>query len=402
MRGKRSSRAKSAAFTQGGNVDATLERCCALAATHLEVAFAGVWLGDAAGATFDLQASAGDSLVTSGAPRRVTLGQSQIGTVALERRPRVTNELTGNSTANDLDWVRRAALTSFAGYPLVVEEKVIGIFGMFARRPFAEDTFTALEPVARTMAIGIERDRADEHRTRLLQELQRAVQFSETFVGILGHDLRSPLGAISTAAELLLRRETNERVTRPIERIRTSASRMERMIEQILDFTRARIGGGIPVRPTAVDLQHLAGQIVEELEGGAAQKIVVESAGMLTGAWDNDRLAQVLSNLLGNAIEHGAAGAPVTVRLDGTEQPVVRISVRNAGVIPADMLPSIFDPFRRAAQSTRARKSQGLGLGLYIVQQIVHAHGGRIEAQSTESAGTVMSVELPRSPHPNA
>ena len=391
-----------AAFTQGGNVDATLERCCALAAKNLEVAFAGVWIADAAGAAFDLRASAGDSLVASGAPRRVRPGQWEVGVVAQERSPRVKNELAGDSASSDLDWARRAAFTSFAGYPLVVEEKVIGVFGMFARRPFAEDTFTALEPVARTMAIGIERDRADEDRIRLLKELQRAVQFSETFVGILGHDLRSPLGAISTAAELLLRRETNERVTRPIERIRTSASRMERMIEQILDFTRARIGGGIPVKPSAVDLQRLAGQIVEELEGGASQKIVVESAGVLTGAWDNDRLAQVLSNLLGNAIEHGAAGAPVTVRLDGTEQPVVRISVINAGVIPAETLPTIFDPFRRAAQSTRARKSQGLGLGLYIVQQIVQAHGGRIEAQSNESAGTVMSVELPRSSHLNA
>lgn len=127
------------------------------------------------------------------------------------------------------------------------------------------------------------------------------------------------------------------------------------------------------------------------------QQIVVESAGMLTGAWDNDRLAQVLSHLLGNAIEHGAAGSPVTVRLDGTEPRVVRVSVANAGAIPAEMLPHLFDPFRRADESTRARKSKGLGLGLYIVQQIVQAHDGRIEARSDERVGTVMSLELPRS-----
>jgi signal transduction histidine kinase len=224
----------------------------------------------------------------------------------------------------------------------------------------------------------------------------QTVQFSETFVGILGHDLRNPLGGILTAADLLLRRETNERVTRPIERIRTSAHRMGRMIEQILDFTRARIGGGIPIVPVSVDLRRLVGQLVEELEGAAPQEIVLDCRGALDGEWDSDRLAQAISNLLGNAVEHGETGAPIRVELDGTSAGVMRIAVANAGSIPEPLLSGLFDPFRRASARGAARGSKGLGLGLYVVERIVHAHGGRIEARSSEAEGTSFVIELPR------
>ncbi|HWO23935.1 MAG TPA: PAS domain S-box protein, partial [Kofleriaceae bacterium] len=240
------------------------------------------------------------------------------------------------------------------------------------------------------------RKAADAEREARLREAERALTFSETFVGILGHDLRNPLGAIITGADLLLRRETSERVFVPVQRIRRSADRMTRMIEQILDLTRARLGSGIPIAPSDVELGALTEQLVEELAGTAAQQIVIEATGDLRGHWDRDRLGQAISNLIGNAVEHGAAGAAVRLSLDGDDPALVRIRVWNAGAIPEVLLSGLFDPFRRGAPEARARRSKGLGLGLYIVQQIVLAHGGTLEVRSTADLGTTFTVTIPR------
>lgn len=385
-----------AAFTQGGPLGQVLETCCDLAVHHLQMAVVRIWTLSSDGRTLELQASAGMDTPNTGLQSSIPVGRFKIGLVAQQRRPHLTNDVANDPRVSDPEWARREGLVAFAGYPLIVEHEMVGVFAMFARTALPKDMFEALESVARTIAIGIQRTRADEHRARLLGELQQAVQFSEGFVGILGHDLRNPLSAITTAADLLLRRERNERITRPIERIRTSAGRMERMIEQILDFTRARIGGGIPVKPIKVDLRRLAQQLVEELESAASQKIILEARGALVGQWDGDRLAQVISNLLGNAVEHGAPGAPIFLDLDGSAKDLIRLSVKNSGTI-ADFDPSLlFDPFRRATEETKSRRSKGLGLGLYIVQQIVHAHGGRIAVESSSAEGTTFVVKLPR------
>jgi PAS domain S-box-containing protein len=253
-----------------------------------------------------------------------------------------------------------------------------------------------LDRVLATVIDISDRKAADAEREARLREAERALTFSETFVGILGHDLRNPLGAIISGSDLLLRRETNERVFVPVQRIRRSADRMTRMIEQILDLTRARLGGGIPIAPSDVDLAALADQLAQELEGAAAQQIVVEAAGDMRGHWDRDRLAQAISNLLGNAVEHGAAGEPVRLSLEGEVPAVVRIRVWNAGAIPEQILPDLFDPFRRGVPDGRARRSKGLGLGLYIVQQIVQGHGGTIEVRSTAGEGTTFTITIPR------
>jgi PAS domain S-box-containing protein len=276
--------------------------------------------------------------------------------------------------------------------------------GLFLGHPeparFTEEHERLVKAIAAHAAVAVENAELLRASREAEEGLQKALKFSETFIGILGHDLRSPLGSIRTAAELLLRRETNERISRPIERIRTSADRMTRMIEQILDFTRARIGGGIPIEPAPVDLTDLASDLVEELTGAAAQEIVLESSGDPRGEWDSDRLAQVLSNLLANAVEHGEARQPIHLRLDGTDPGVMRFSVRNAGVIREPHLPMLFDPFRRAAAEGKGRKSRGLGLGLYIVQQLVQAHGGTIDVESSEDSGTCFLVSIPRKAAP--
>ncbi|WP_257457315.1 sensor histidine kinase [Archangium lipolyticum] len=236
---------------------------------------------------------------------------------------------------------------------------------------------------------------------RDITEQKRAEQLRERLVGIVSHDLRSPLQSISLASEMLLRRED---IPAPaltgVRRISRSAERMSRMITDLLDFTRARTGGGIPLQRRPGELVDLVRNTLEELEVTHPGRVVLSHGrGPYAGEWDLDRLAQVVTNLVGNALQHGAEDTPVEVDLreDGPE---LVLTVTNQGTpVPDTLLPHIFDPFRRAGSGAHSSR-QGLGLGLYIVQQIVLAHGGSIAVSSSEATGTRFTVRLPRGATP--
>ncbi|WNG44771.1 PAS domain-containing protein [Archangium minus] len=229
---------------------------------------------------------------------------------------------------------------------------------------------------------------------RDVTERKRAEQFRERLMGIVSHDLRSPLHAITLAAETLLRRENlSESVLVRVRRIVQSGDRMSRMITDLLDFTRARLGGGIPLQRRSGELVELVRTTLEEFEMTHPGRIVFSHGqGPYSGEWDLDRLAQVISNLVGNALKHGAGNTPVAVDLREEGQEIVLVVTNQGTPIPEALLPHVFDPFRRSADSSR----QGLGLGLYIAQQIVMAHGGSITASSSAAVGTTFSVRLPR------
>lgn len=234
--------------------------------------------------------------------------------------------------------------------------------------------------------------RAEE---KTISELQRTIRFSEVFVGILGHDLRNPLSAITAAANLLEIRADSEAIAKPVSRIVLSADRMDRMISQLLDFTQIRLGRGIPLAPTRVDLAAVARSIVEEIQPVHHREIELACSGDVVGTWDRDRLSQLLSNLVGNACQHGAPGASIKIELDGTSGARVQLTVVNRGAIPASLVMAMFEPLH-SDRPERRNGSSGLGLGLYITQQIAVAHGGSIRVESSEQAGTRFIVELPR------
>jgi signal transduction histidine kinase len=218
---------------------------------------------------------------------------------------------------------------------------------------------------------------------------------------MLGHDLRNPLSAITTSAELQAKRSDSERISRPVTRILASAERMERMIAQLLDFTRIRLGQGLPLEHAPLDLAELARAIIDELEPVFERRIELVSSGSVQGTWDRDRLSQLLSNLAANACQHGTRDEPIVVSLDGSRPDRVTLRVANGGVIPAELLPSIFEPFRRSSSRSRSRsdgpdRSSGLGLGLHISEQIARALAGSIHVESQAGTGTRFSVELPR------
>ena len=196
------------------------------------------------------------------------------------------------------------------------------------------------------------------------------------------------------AGLMLSRGQLSEHDAETAARIIRSSQRMAQMVTQLLDLTRTRLGGGLPIAPKPTDLHAVCRLVVQEFD----VPVHLEAEGDLTGTWDGDRLAEVLSNLTGNALEHAVRGTLVIVRARGTSAEVF-VEVENAGEpIPAEVLPFIFEPFRRAKPFAKS-PAGNLGLGLYIAKQIVLAHGGTIDARSADGA-TVFSVCLPRVPPP--
>ncbi len=220
----------------------------------------------------------------------------------------------------------------------------------------------------------------------------------DLFIGVLGHDLRNPLGAIMMATTTMLAQEGPAwPYAKTASRIITSATRMEEMIGDLLDFTRTRLGAGIPIDPVQMDLEQLCQQTIDEIKAFHPQRLVnFEAGGQLHGVWDRGRLGQVLSNLIGNAHQHGARSAPVAVALRGEPDRVV-LTVHNQGtMIEPKHLEDIFDPFRQIAGGRPVPNPAGsIGLGLYIARAIVLAHEGTVTVESTAS-GTTFKVTLPR------
>jgi PAS domain S-box-containing protein len=254
------------------------------------------------------------------------------------------------------------------------------------------DTVSDLE-----RAVAAERERAAESR-RLADDLSETIRVNELFVGVLAHDLRAPLAAIMTGAQLIKVREAGKpdaRNLKAVGRVLSSGERMSRMIEQLLDFTRLRVGGGIAIEARDADIASLVRQVVEELDDSYPDcSVDVSHTGDTRGSWDPDRLCQVVSNLVANAFQHGVPAAGVRVFVDGEAADVVRVQVHNLGAIPQQLLAQIFDPLTGGQR--RRDRSRGLGLGLFITRQIAEAHGGGVEVSSNEATGTTFTLSLPR------
>jgi signal transduction histidine kinase len=218
-------------------------------------------------------------------------------------------------------------------------------------------------------------------------------QTKERFLAILGHDLRTPLGAILMSAQFMAdtgdRPESEMKLVKTIER---SARRMNEMVSDLLDFARTRFGDTIPVEPAEMDVGRMLRDVVSEVGASHPEnKPQLETSGPLRGEWDRERLTQAVTNLISNAVDHGAEKGPIKVAARGSDREIV-ITVHNEGPpIPRENLSRIFE-----AGSTEGRERRHMGLGLYIVDRIVAAHGGTIDVESSEDLGTAFTVRLPK------
>lgn len=228
-------------------------------------------------------------------------------------------------------------------------------------------------------------------------EGEQLADFARLFNSILGHDLRNPLSAIKMGAQMLLSSPAapaDERTKRIAGRVVNSADRMTRMIEELLDFTRVRLGAGLDLNPSLFNVGELISDLAGEIHAtNPARLFNIEKSGDLVGTWDRDRLQQVFSNLLANAAFHGEVTTPVTVLVRGDDPSVLTVEVKNGGAIPPEILPEICKPLRRGASSSR----RGLGLGLYIANEIARLHGGTMTFTSTPEKGTSFTVCIRRS-----
>jgi signal transduction histidine kinase len=236
-------------------------------------------------------------------------------------------------------------------------------------------------------------------KQQIAQELQQrteTLQMIEMFNAVLGHDLRNPLNAILTSAYVLQRRVADDIAQDTARRILSSGRRMSRMIEDVLDVSRVRLGGGIPLRRERTELLGLVQRVLREHQSAYPDRAMhLSQQGDMQGEWDAGRLAQVISNLVGNALQHGDPASPIQVALAGTAPESVSITVANQGRIPPLLLPHIFEPFRGGAERA-VNGGERLGLGLFIVQEIVRAHQGTVSVSSGDDQRTQFTLQLPR------
>lgn len=251
-----------------------------------------------------------------------------------------------------------------------------------------------VESFARLLSIQMESEEAFAQTEQALMQERQVAELREQFIAVLGHDLRNPLFAINAGAEMLLRRAVDERSISLIEHIITSGNRASRLVEDVLDFARGRLGSGIsvsivPLPDLAEALQHIVG----EVHRVNPQRVFDLRIGDLRDVkGDRERITQLLSNLVANAIHHGSKQGPVIINA-GVEDGVFRLSVHNEGTpISAPVLAQLFQPFTR--HNADAPPS-GLGLGLYIADQIARAHGGHMDVSSTAETGTLFTFRLP-------
>ena len=237
-----------------------------------------------------------------------------------------------------------------------------------------------------------------ESITRYSEDLDRS---KEMFLAVLGHDLRTPLGAVLMSSQFML--DTEDLVEPNLtltQRIAHSARRMNGMVDDLLDFTRSQLGSGLPIVRSRTDLAKTLRHAVDEVEAAHPDsRFEMRSSGDSEGEWDSARMSQVFANLLGNAAQHGTPGSPIGVQLLGEVDDVVVI-VHNFGeVIPPSEIFGIFSPFKRLKPGAQAsRDSNNLGLGLFIADRIVQAHSGMIDVHSSLDEGTSFIVRLPRDP----
>jgi two-component system sensor histidine kinase/response regulator len=264
---------------------------------------------------------------------------------------------------------------------------------------FVHKTVTSPELNARVAGL-VQMARLHASLTEAERKLRVEAVFRERLMGMLAHDLRQPLSTVITACDLLLEMDASEKAASVIQRQLRAAQRMRRMVTDLLDLAGSRPETGMPVQKRWENLADIARTSLDEIRAANPQHALDLSVeGPCQGFWDADRMAQVLSNLVGNALAHGDPDGPGDVRLTAHEA-AIELRVSNRGpTIPEEILSNLFQPFHRVR--TARRPGGGVGLGLHIVQQIVHAHGGTLAAHSRDGE-THFLVSLPREERPVA
>ena len=392
------------ALTHGTEVRAMLQQCADALVKHLGGGFARIWTLDGAGQTLELQAGAGECAALDARHGRVSVGLYTIGAIAEARAPLLAVPAQVDLPMSDGTWIEREGLVSFAGYPLLVDNTIVGVLAMFSPREFSASALDAMAAVADAIALAIDRKRAERDVERYTRDLEAATRAKSDFLASMSHELRTPLNAIILYSELL-QEEAADGAPRStsigdLQRINSAGNHLLALINGILDLSKIE-AGRMTVSPEPFDVRAMAHSLVDTVG-----PLVEQNANSLTVRCADDlgtmyadlmKTRQILLNLLGNAAKFTRGGAiTLEVRRETSGgQPAVVFAVSDTGVgMTPEQTVKIFEPFTQADVTT-TRRYGGTGLGLAIVSRFCRLMGGAVAVDSEPGRGSCFTVRLP-------
>ncbi len=396
-------------LNRSDDLEEMLTACAQAIVDHLDASFARIWTLNEIENVLHLRATAGSYTRSNRPDDLVPVGQFKVGIIAQERRPYLTNQVVGNPRVADQEWAIREGMIAFAGYPLLVENRLVGVLGMFAKHELSDTVLTSLSTVADAIALGIERKRSQAEMERAKLDAEEASRTKSLFLANMSHELRTPLNAILGYSEMLEEEAQDlelDNFTSDLSRINSAGKHLLALINDILDLSKIEAGKmdlfveEFDLAMTIHEVSSLAETLMEK-NGNALRIEMPDDLGTMTA--DQTKVRQCLLNLLSNAAKFTKDG-DVTLRVkretiaaldEATSRDWLAFEVQDSGIgMSEEQVLRLFQAFTQADAST-TRKFGGTGLGLALTRRFCQMMGGDVNVQSVPGAGSTFTFHLP-------